>query len=333
MALCQSSTSASIDRITWHRPESRLRHNPPRQTSRHTTNISRRIRNADYTPTARRHFTRTATLNRRMPRFRDIYRHAARGHCLSPVLFTVYLEAALRDLRSRLPTRPQTDANLPLDVEYADDTDFISTSRLFLDDIERIAPACLAEWSLTINASKTERSSVCRHADRVDKEWRMTRKLGSLLGEAGDVARRKQLANVAFRKLSTVWFRRSRISLPLRLRLYESFVAPVLIYNMGTWGLTKAELDRLDAYHRRSLATYARSSAFTGRIASRTRRFIAAVDVTPSAKTLNRRDGVCSDTCYACHGTHPLSKRSTTISPTQETPHSEGVHERLCLPR
>ena len=137
------------------------------------------------------------------------------GDSLSPVLFTVYLEAALRDLRSRLPTRPLADANLPLDVEYADDTDFISTSRLFLDDIERIAPTCLAEWSLTINASKTERSSVCRHADRVDEEWRMTRKLGSLLGEAEDVARRKQLANVAFRKLSTVWFRRSRISLLL----------------------------------------------------------------------------------------------------------------------
>ena len=60
------------------------------------------------------------------------------GDSLSPVLFTVYLEAALRDLRSRLPTRPQTDANLPLDVEYADDTDFIRTSRLFLDVIERI---------------------------------------------------------------------------------------------------------------------------------------------------------------------------------------------------
>ena len=106
------------------------------------------------------------------------------GDSLSPVLFTVYLEAALRELRSRLPTRPLADANLPLDVEYADDTDFTSTSRLFLEDIEGIAPACLAEWSLTINASKTEWSSVCRHADRVDEEWRMTRKLGSLLGEA-----------------------------------------------------------------------------------------------------------------------------------------------------
>ena len=94
------------------------------------------------------------------------------GDSLSPVLFTVYLEAALRDLRSRLPMRPPEDAVLPLDVEYADDTDFISTSRSFLDDIERIAPPCLAEWSLTINGSKTERTSISRHVDRIEEEWR-----------------------------------------------------------------------------------------------------------------------------------------------------------------
>ena len=154
------------------------------------------------------------------------------GDSLSPVLFTVYLEA-LRDLRSRLPTRPPEDAALPLDVEYADDTDFItvhhcSTSRSFHNDNERIAPPCLAEWSLTINGSKTERTCISRHVDRIEEEWHMTRKLGSLLGEPEYVARRKQLANVAFRKLWTVLFRRAHISLQLRLRLYASFVIPVL---------------------------------------------------------------------------------------------------------
>ena len=89
-------------------------------------------------------------------------------------------------------------------------------------------PACLAEWSLSDAHHQCVRS-VCRHVDRVDEELRVKPKLGSLIGEAKDVARRTQLANVAFRKLSTVWFRRSRISLPLRLRLYESFVVPVLI--------------------------------------------------------------------------------------------------------
>ena len=111
-----------------------------------------------------------------------------------------------------------------------------------------------AEWSLTINGSKTERTSISRHVDRIEEEWRMTRKLGSLLGEAEDVARRKQLANVAFRKLSTVWFRRAHISLCC---VYECtrvvIVIPVLTYNMGTWGLTQADLVRIDTYHRRHL--------------------------------------------------------------------------------
>ena len=45
----------------------------------------------------------------------------------------------------------------------------------------------------------------------------------------------------------------AQISLLLRLRLYSAFVLPVLTYNMGTWGLTKTELSRLDAHHRRHL--------------------------------------------------------------------------------
>ena len=171
----------------WHRTKSCLRHHPPRQTSRHTTDIPRRIRNADDSPTARRHLEPRLSTGDCRAFATSI--GTPQGDSLSPVLFTVYLEAALRDLWSRLLTLPLADANLPLDVEYADDTDFICSSRLFLDVIERISPSCPAEWSLTINASKTELSGVCRHADRVDEEWRMMRKLGSLLGEAEDVAR------------------------------------------------------------------------------------------------------------------------------------------------
>ena len=175
------------------------------------------------------------------------------GDSLRPVLFTVYLKAALRDLRSRLPPRPPADARLMLDVEYADDIDFISYSMPYLNEIERIAPACLAEWSLQINAAKTERTSVSRQVDRAHEPWRTTHKLGSLLGDAEDGARRMQLANVSFHKMWTVWFRGAQISLHLRLRLYSAFVLPILTYNMGTWGLTKTELNRLDAHYRRYL--------------------------------------------------------------------------------
>ncbi len=62
-----------------------------------------------------------------------------------------------------------------------------------------------------------------------------------------------QLANVSFYKIWTVWFRGAQINLLLRLRPYSAFVLTVVRYNMGTWGLTKTELNRLDAHHRRHL--------------------------------------------------------------------------------
>ena len=110
---------------------------------------------------------------------------------------------------------------------------FISYSRPYLNEIERIAPVCLGEWSLQINAAKTERTSVSRQVDRTHESWRTTRKLGSLLGEVEDVTRRMQLANVSFHKMWTVWFRGAQISLLLRLWLYSAFVLPVLT----TWAL------------------------------------------------------------------------------------------------
>ena len=171
---------------------------------------------------------------------------------LSPVLFTVYLEAALRDLRSRLPPRPRADARLPLDVEYTDDIDCISYSRPYLNDIESSASACLAEWSLQINAANTERTNVSRQVDRAHEPWRTPRKLGSLLGDAEDVSRRMQLANVSFHKMWTVCFRGAHISLHMRLQLCSAFVLPY-VQHVHICGLTKTELNRLDAHYRRRL--------------------------------------------------------------------------------
>ena len=135
------------------------------------------------------------------------------------MLLSVDLEVALRGLRSRLPTRPPADASFPFDVEYADDTDLISSSCSILDEIGRVTSACLAEWS---------RRSVFRHADRIDEEWKMTLKLVSLPRDAED----RQFTHVAFRKLWTVWLKRPKISLQLRPRCYASFESPVLTYNM-----------------------------------------------------------------------------------------------------
>ena len=104
-----------------------------------------------------------------------------------------------------LPQRPQTDIDLPLDIAYADAVDFVSHSRAFLNQVESIAPTCLRRWFLFVDESKTERISMRRETDRVAEVWRVTKKLGSVLGDAEDMARRKQLALLAFRRMWTLW--------------------------------------------------------------------------------------------------------------------------------
>ena len=65
------------------------------------------------------------------------------GDSLSPVLFVIYLEAALRDLRYNLLECPREDINMPQYIAYADDVDFISNSNMFLDEAQRLEPGCL----------------------------------------------------------------------------------------------------------------------------------------------------------------------------------------------
>ena len=70
------------------------------------------------------------------------------GDSLSHVLFVIYLEATLRDLRHNLPQRPREDINIPHYIAYADDVDFISNSNVFLNEVKRLAPGCLLQWHL-----------------------------------------------------------------------------------------------------------------------------------------------------------------------------------------
>lgn len=174
------------------------------------------------------------------------------GDSLSPILFVIYLEAALRDVRQRLPGSNQPANHLPFDLEYADDVDFVNSSSQWLHSIEPEVADILGEWYLTVNQTKTEYTEARRDIDRSNEGWRMVKKLGSLLGDAEDVTRRKQLAAVAFKSLWQLW-RRNCVSLQLKVRLYNAFVLPVLLYNCGTWGLTQQSVQSLEAFHRRQL--------------------------------------------------------------------------------
>jgi hypothetical protein len=106
-----------------------------------------------------------------------------------------------------------------------------------------------------MNEDKTELTTLRREPNREDEKWRMTKKLGTLLGETEEMHRRKQLAAEAFKKLWQIWSKskQNKIGLPKRLTLYKAYILPILTYNSCTWALTATELEELEAFHRRQL--------------------------------------------------------------------------------
>ena len=114
----------------------------------------------------------------------------------------------------------------------------------------------LPEWSLQVNRDKTERTHIYLapkgSPDHGNEAWRKMKTLGSRLDCAVDLQARINLAQLSMRKLQVMWGA-SRVNLAPKVRLYNAYIRPILLYNSGTWGLTKFWSDKLDATHRRHL--------------------------------------------------------------------------------
>ena len=84
------------------------------------------------------------------------------------MLFIVYLENALRDVR----LQPEYEF-LPLEVTYADDADFIRMKECRdVDDIQ----AKPKPHQLNVNTDKTEYTRIERQTSRDDESWRSIKK-------------------------------------------------------------------------------------------------------------------------------------------------------------
>ena len=119
------------------------------------------------------------------------------GDSLSPVLFTIYLEEALKEVRKVLPQETK-----PCEVAYADDVDFVDNKSFA--NIDLIDPI-MTKYNLKLNKDKTEHTKIQREEERSDEVWRKTKKVGSLIGDKEDVDRRKILSTAAMNKLNHIW--------------------------------------------------------------------------------------------------------------------------------
>ena len=134
---------------------------------------------------------------------------------------------------------------VPAEIIYADDIDFIGKKDADVKSIEKT----LKTHCLKVNVDKTEHTSVRKDSE----DWKTTKKVGSLLGSKEDIEHRKHLSKIAFNKLANIWNSGNKTKQKTKIKLYNSLVKSVLLYNCGTWALTKTDEDRLDSFHRKQL--------------------------------------------------------------------------------
>ena len=77
--------------------------------------------------------------------------------------------------------------------------------------------------------------------------------MGSLLGSKEDIEHRKHLSNIALNKMEQIWHKADKTKQRTRIKLYNTLVRSVLLYNCGTWALTKTDEEKLDSFHRKQL--------------------------------------------------------------------------------
>ena len=184
---------------------------------------------------------------------------------VSGPLFTIYFEHYLKKLRQELDNEPinvndinpkwieQRNSCLPNEMAYADDCDLLTENEKTKTIIEKKATTILKEGNLHVNQTKTEHTLLKRKKNTKDEIWRNVKKLGSLLGDREDIKRRKQLSCIAFNNSKKLWLKRKYITIKRKLKLYDSLVKSILLYNCSTWGLTVQDMRNLNSFHRRQL--------------------------------------------------------------------------------
>ena len=149
------------------------------------------------------------------------------------------------------------------DIDYADDIATVDENPVALSDtLERMEDACSA-LGLHISWTKTKIQNIGAGAPAADLAvgqqvvkgvesfTYLGSEISSMVGSRAEQHRRIGVASDTMRRLRRVWHQR-HLSLPTKLRLYNTLVLPVLLYASETWTTTKLDLARLQAFHMRS---------------------------------------------------------------------------------
>ena len=188
------------------------------------------------------------------------------GDCASPIWFIYYLHKALQSNQVESPRditidvshdhtytksdkhkiTPKGQKAYLIDQQYADDASWITTSEKSKESVKQTTPQALKNKNLYVNEDKTEDFSVSRQSQ---DDWKNCKLVGSLLGNAEDIRRRKQLACAAFAKNKSSLCSKA-INLNTRLRIFEALISSIFLYNSEIWTLNYSDKRKIDTFQR-----------------------------------------------------------------------------------
>ena len=176
----------------------------------------------------------------------------------------------------------QHSAGIYLDPKYADDITYLTTIQNLTGEIKVNTAHRLKKFNLSINETKTEDYEVPGKKpapppppppteppkDSIDwseldwllppktsppePEWKKCKLLGSKIDTKADIENRKAKTWEPIKLLKPI-FKSKRISTALKIRAFQTYVEPALLYNAELWTLTSTLENQLNAFHRRLL--------------------------------------------------------------------------------
>ena len=90
---------------------------------------------------------------------------------------------------------------------------------------------------------------------RQNHQWKKCKLLETLLNSEEDIKRRKILAINAANNLRR-FFENNKLAVSLKLKLINTYIESIFLYNSETWTLTKSMEESINAFQRRIVRRY-----------------------------------------------------------------------------
>ena len=251
------------------------------------------------------------------------------GDTLAPYLFVIVIDWVLRNAitdatkgicikaRTGSRTRQFSPALYVTDLDFADDIALLSSDSNSMQQMLLSVESWALKVGLRINAPKTEfMLSGTWGAAAADITLHLAsgipiakvedfKYLGTwLLSSSRDFKTKRAQAWVAAKRLNKLW-RSTILSDSLKLRLFNSLVVSILLYNATTWTVNKTLMNSLDGGYNR-LLRYALNIRWMVGVRSMTNQAIQEkYNLQPISEVLRHRRLVFAGHCYRCRDSAP----------------------------